>query len=122
MCLFRAGFQEFRAWCRLKRMQIRQQILEVLRVSVGLCGHQAAAVQDGCGYAFVIRWSATRQVRLFKDAKQWRAMQWVADAIVVALGTVGLKDLMPMCLLRVELVERRRRRRRVATGNAEDRR
>jgi hypothetical protein len=85
-------------------MQVGEQIVDVLRVHIGLRRHQAVAMQNGVGYALIVGWSATVQLLFLEDAAQRRPVQQVVGAVIVALRAVRLKDDMALRLLRVELV------------------
>ena len=63
------------------------------------------AVEDGFAYAIVVGRSSAGKVGLFVDAEQRWAVQNVAVAVVVALSAAGLKDIVAVHLLRIELVE-----------------
>jgi hypothetical protein len=95
-------------------VEVGEQVLEVVGIGFGRCGHEVVAVEDDCGDAFVIGGSAAGHVGFFVEAEQRRAVQRVRLAVVMALRAVRLKILIAASLLRRELVKRRRRRDGVA--------
>ena len=52
----------------LERVEIGEQVVEVLRVQVAVGGHEAVALQDGDGHALVVSGSSAGQVGLLEDA------------------------------------------------------
>ena len=96
-------------------MQVREQVVEILRVE-WLSRHQVAAVQDGCGYAIVIGGGARRERRLLVQGQQSGAVARLIHAVVVALRAARLKELVAVRLLCVQLVQRRGRGHSAAAG------
>ncbi len=78
----------------LQRLQIEQNARDfVVAYSVAQRRHVAAAMQDGCANAIVIRRCAAWQVGLLVDAQQRRAVQRSTLAVVVAgAATRGVGD------------------------------
>jgi len=88
-------------------MEVRDQVLGVLRVEIDR-RHHAVTLDNDDANAVIIRRSSAGQILLFEDAEHRRTVQSIRVAIVVALRTAGLKDSVAAHLLRVELVQRRR--------------
>jgi hypothetical protein len=98
----------------LERVEIGEDVGEVLGIHVGLRGHEGMTVEDGCGDAVVVGRRAAGKVLLLEDPKQRRTVQRTGGAVVVALRAAGFENGVSVSLLRVELVERYGRRRGVA--------
>jgi hypothetical protein len=90
----------------LESVEIGEEVGEVLRIDVAVCGHEAVALQDGYGHAVVIGGSAAGKVLLFVEAEQRWAVEGIAGAVVVTLCAVSLEDGVAVELLGVELIER----------------
>ena len=104
----------------LQRVQVGEEVVEILLREVATHGrHDAVAANDGGADAIVVGGRAGGQVLLFEDAAQRRTVEWLADAVGVALAAGLLKEGVTAGLLRVELIERRGRRKLLA---AEERR
>jgi hypothetical protein len=82
-------------------VEIGEDIIEVLRVEVGIRRHEAVAMQYGCGHAIIVGGSAAGQVLLLEDAEQRWAMQGAGGAVIVALSTASLEDDVAVRLLGV---------------------
>lgn len=82
-------------------MQVGEQILQILRVHIADRGHHAVALLDDGRNMLVSCWSTAVQIRMFEDSQQSGSMQRVIIAVVMALCTIGLEDLVSMSLFRI---------------------
>jgi hypothetical protein len=86
-------------------MQVRQQVLRVLRLKVD-GWHHAMALENGNAHTIVVGWSTAGQIFPLEDAEHRRTVQGVGVTIVVTLRTACLKHRVAARLLGVQLAQR----------------